>query len=94
MKAPTVITTSKSFEETQYVYAFKDTPVKEALKSQIDQGWMFENLEEVSQQDNAKNTDNSNTSGTQESFTRTGEETPRKKHKHTCTTYTCNHKCW
>ncbi|MCU9938563.1 hypothetical protein NWQ34_02660 [Mycoplasmopsis felis] len=59
-----VTTETKSFEETQYVYAFKDTPVKEALKSQIDQGWIFENLEEVSQQDNAKNTDNSNTSGT------------------------------
>ncbi|MCU9934275.1 hypothetical protein NWE61_03915 [Mycoplasmopsis felis] len=57
-----VTTETKSFEETQYVYAFKDTPVKEALKSQIDQGWIFENLEEVSQQDNAKNTDNSNTS--------------------------------
>ncbi|WAM01003.1 hypothetical protein NWE60_06450 [Mycoplasmopsis felis] len=56
-----VTTETKSFEETQYVYAFKDTPVKEALKSQIDQGWIFENLEEVSQQDNAKNTDNSNT---------------------------------
>ncbi|UWV84439.1 hypothetical protein [Mycoplasmopsis felis] len=59
-----VITETKSFEETQYVYAFKDTPVKEVLKSQIEQGWIFENLEEVSQQDNSTNTDNSNTSGT------------------------------
>ncbi|WP_416321901.1 hypothetical protein [Mycoplasmopsis felis] len=63
-KAPTVVTTSKSFEDVQLVFAFKDTPVKEALKSLIDQGWMFENLEEVSQQDNAANTDNSDTSGT------------------------------
>ncbi|WP_322875743.1 hypothetical protein RNN91_02850 [Mycoplasmopsis felis] len=70
-----VITETKSFEETQYVYAFKDTPVKEVLKSQIEQGWIFENLEEVSQQDNAANTDNSNTSGTQES-NQSGEETP------------------
>ncbi|WP_322901573.1 hypothetical protein [Mycoplasmopsis felis] len=70
-----VTTETKSFEETQYVYAFKDTPVKEALKSLIDQGWMFENLEEVSQQDNAANTDNSDTSGTQES-NQSGEETP------------------
>ncbi|WP_416321898.1 hypothetical protein [Mycoplasmopsis felis] len=59
-----VTTETKSFEETQYVYAFKDTLVKEALKSQIEQGWIFENLEEVSQQDNSTNTDNSNTSGT------------------------------
>ncbi|WXA52155.1 hypothetical protein RRG58_07990 [Mycoplasmopsis cynos] len=63
-KAPAVVTTSKSFEDVQLVFAFKDTPVKEALKSLIDQGWMFENLEEVSQQDNAANTDNSDTSGT------------------------------
>ncbi|WP_322912455.1 hypothetical protein [Mycoplasmopsis felis] len=63
-KAPTVVTTSKSFQDVQLVFAFKDTPVKEALKSLIDQGWMFENLEEVSQQDNAANTDNSDTSGT------------------------------
>ncbi|WP_331707906.1 hypothetical protein V3317_03210 [Mycoplasmopsis felis] len=63
-KAPTVVTASKSFEDVQLVFAFKDTPVKEALKSLIDQGWMFENLEEVSQQDNAANTDNSDTSGT------------------------------
>ncbi|WP_322910899.1 hypothetical protein [Mycoplasmopsis felis] len=63
-KAPVVVTTSKSFEDVQLVFAFKDTPVKEALKSLIDQGWMFENLEEVSQQDNAANTDNSDTSGT------------------------------
>ncbi|WP_322900653.1 hypothetical protein [Mycoplasmopsis felis] len=70
-----VITETKSFEETQYVYAFKDTPVKEALKSQIEQGWIFENLEEVSQQDNAANTDNSDTSGTQES-NQSGVETP------------------
>ncbi|WP_322935315.1 hypothetical protein RRG40_02435 [Mycoplasmopsis felis] len=59
-----IITETKSFEETQYVYAFKDTPVKEALKSLIDQDWIFENLEEVSQQDNSTNTDNSNASGT------------------------------
>ncbi|BBU47417.1 FIVAR domain-containing protein [Mycoplasmopsis felis] len=59
-----VITQTKSFEETQYVYAFKDTPVKEALKSLIDQGWIFENLEEVSQQDNAANAHNTDTSGT------------------------------
>ncbi|WP_416322552.1 hypothetical protein O7983_000656 [Mycoplasmopsis felis] len=63
-KAPTVVTESKSFEDVQLVFAFKDTPVKEALKSLIDKGWMFENLEEVSQQDNAANTDNSDTSGT------------------------------
>ncbi|MEI2461999.1 discoidin domain-containing protein [Mycoplasmopsis felis] len=74
-KAPAVVTTSKSFEDVQLVFAFKDTPVKEALKSLIDQGWMFENLEEVSQQDNAANTDNSDTSGTQES-NQSGEETP------------------
>ncbi|BBU47414.1 hypothetical protein JPM2_1070 [Mycoplasmopsis felis] len=48
----------------QLVFAFKDTPVKEALKSLIDQGWMFENLEEVSQQDNAANAHNTDTSGT------------------------------
>ncbi|UWV84433.1 discoidin domain-containing protein [Mycoplasmopsis felis] len=74
-KAPTVITASKSFKDVQLVFAFKDTLVKEALKSLIDQGWMFENLEEVSQQDNAANTDNSDTSGTQES-NQSGEETP------------------
>ncbi|WP_326495001.1 hypothetical protein [Mycoplasmopsis felis] len=74
-KAPTVVTVSKSFEDVQLVFAFKDTPVKEALKSLIDQGWMFENLEEVSQQDNAANADNSDTSGTQES-NQSGEETP------------------
>ncbi|WAM01897.1 hypothetical protein ONA02_04545 [Mycoplasmopsis felis] len=73
-KAPTVIT-AKSFKDVQLVFAFKDTLVKEALKSLIDQGWMFENLEEVSQQDNAANTDNSDTSGTQES-NQSGEETP------------------
>ncbi|WP_322876076.1 hypothetical protein RRG38_04350 [Mycoplasmopsis felis] len=62
-KAPAVVTTSKSFEDVQLVFAFKNTPVKEALKSLIDQGWMFENLEKVSQQDNAANADNSDTSG-------------------------------
>ncbi|WP_156926435.1 discoidin domain-containing protein [Mycoplasma leonicaptivi] len=70
-----VMTETKSFEETQYVYAFKDTPVKEALKSQIEQGWIFENLEEEVVQDDQADASGSDDSSDASTSTTGGSST-------------------